>query len=198
VSTYTTLANVAGYLNVQGTGDNALLTRLIAAASGFVDSYTGRPNGLAEAPYTDNRNGNGKAVMTLLNAPIQTVTGVVVDGVAVDPLPAPAIGTYAPSTPAFTFDESKVQLWGTCFTRGVGNVSISYTAGFFASGSPDPQIEQAVIDLVALKYKQRDRVGMTSQVLQGIGTVSFLVRDLPADLVAVLDTYKRVAYVLNY
>jgi hypothetical protein len=198
VSTYTTLADVAAYLNVQGQGDNDLLTRLIAAASGFIDSYTGRPNGLAEAPYTDNRNGNGKSVLTLLNAPIQTVSSVIVDGVAVDPLPAPAVGVYAPSTPAYTFDESKVQLTGATFRRGVGNVSVAYTAGFFAAGSPDPQIEQACIDLVALKYKQKDRIGMTSQVLQGIGTVSFLVRDLPADLVAVLDTYRRVAYVTNY
>jgi hypothetical protein len=194
VSAYTTLAEVKAYLNIKGTADDALLTSLIAAASGFIDNYTNRPGGLAVAAYSDVRNGNGKAVMTMVNTPVQSVTGLIIDGEQMNQLPAPAVGQI-PGSPFFAFNENTLMLKGACFTKGIQNVGVTYTAGY---PTIPAEIDQACIDLVALKYKQKDRIGKTSEALTGIGTVAYLVRELPADIIQVLGSYKRVAYVTDY
>lgn len=201
MSAYTTLANLKAYLNIAGTGDDALLTRLITSASGFIDTVTARPNGLAVATYNDYRDGNGKTQMTMKNTPVQSVTSLVVDGNQIQPLPAPGVGVATPAFPCFSFDENCLYLTGAVFCQARQNVAMSYTAGFFTVGDGSNAaavIEQACIDLVALKYKQRDRIGKTSEALTGIGTVAYLVRDLPADLKEALVPFTRVAYVTDY
>lgn len=189
-TSYASLSDVKAWLGITGTTDDALLTSLIANASSFVDSYVGRPGGLTVSSYTDVRNGNGKMAMTLINGPTVAVQAVVVSGRPFLPLAAPGVGV-SPVGPAFTYDENAVYLWGADFTRGLKNVSVTYTAGY----DPVPlDVVQGVIDLVSLKYMQRTRIGKTSEALTGIGTVSYLVRDLPPDFKIALDNIKRVSY----
>jgi hypothetical protein len=67
----TTLANVKGWLGVTATTDDALLTRLISAASDYVQKWLNRT--IAVQPYTETRDGTGGYVLPLSNYPVSAV-----------------------------------------------------------------------------------------------------------------------------
>jgi hypothetical protein len=178
----TTLANVKAYLSppLTTTADDALLSRLITAASQFIQSWLDRT--IPVTSYTDTRNGTGGMRLFLRNRPVVAVSAVTVDGVAIAPSDPPPLGA------GYLYDDSAVYLIGTCFGKGVQNVTVSYTAGYAAT---PPELEQACIALVALRYKERDRIGQASKNLGG-ETVSFQQKDMPADVATVLDGYRNV------
>ena len=178
----TTLANVKAYLSppLATTADDALLSRLVTAASQFIQSWLNRT--IASASYTDTRNGTGGTRLFLKNRPITAVASVSVDGVAIAP------SSPAPTGDGYLFDDGSIYLVGHCFTRGYQNVVVQYTAGF---ASTPPEIEQACIALVVLRYKERDRIGQASKNLGG-EVVSFQQKDMPADVATVLDQYRNM------
>ena len=57
-------------------------------------------------------------------------------------------------------------------------------------------VEQVCIDLVALRYVGRDRIGQVSKAIQGVGTTTFARDPVPPDAKLVLDNYKRVGLVV--
>ena len=177
----TTLANVKAYLSppLTTTTDDALLTRLVTAASQFIQTWLGRT--IAATSYTETRNGQGGTRLFLRNRPVVSVSSVTVDGVAV----APSSG---PGQPGYLFDDNSVYLTGAAFTRGQQNVAVAYTAGYAAT---PPELEQACVALVALRYKERDRIGQASKNLAG-EVVSFAQKDMPADVQTLLDQYRAV------
>jgi|SRR5579863_222367 len=177
----TTLANVKAYLSppLTTTSDDALLTRLVTSASQFIQAWLGRT--IAATAYTETRNGFGGTRLFLRNRPVVSVAMLTIDGVAV----APASG---PGQPGYLFDDSALYLTGAAFSRGQQNVTIAYTAGYALT---PPEIEQACIALVALRYKERDRIGQASKNLAG-EVVSFAQKDMPADVQTLLEQYRAV------
>lgn len=179
----TTLADVKAYLSPQlvTTADDTLLARLITAASQFIQSWLNRT--IASAAYTDTRNGTGGTRLFLRNRPVTAVSSLTIDGVAVTASDPP------PLAAGYLFDDSAIYLvGGQCFSKGAQNIVIGYTAGFAAT---PPEIEQACIALVALRYKERDRIGQASKNLGG-EVVSFQQKDMPADVATLLDQYRNV------
>jgi hypothetical protein len=176
----TTLANVKAWLSppLVTTGDDALLSRLITAASQFIQTWLARQ--IAIQSYTETRSGDGGRKLALANAPIATVSSLTIDGLAIAPAPSPL-------AQGFVFGASTIYLQGYCFTRGFQNVVVGYTAGFSAT---PPEIEQACIELVALRYKERDRIGHVSKSIAG-ETVAFQQKDMPADVQTILGQYRR-------
>jgi hypothetical protein len=71
-----TLADVKVSLLISGTGDDALLTRLLGAADGFIADYTGRD--FAGGTFTETHAG-GHSLVFLRNFPVSSVTSVKVD-----------------------------------------------------------------------------------------------------------------------
>jgi hypothetical protein len=67
-------------------------------------------------------------------------------------------------------------------------VRLAYTAGYAAIPA---EIEQACIALVALRYKERDRIGHVSKSLAG-ETVAFSQKDMSDDIKTALLAYKSV------
>ncbi|HZL59440.1 MAG TPA: hypothetical protein VFC38_07040 [Stellaceae bacterium] len=179
----TTLANVKAWLSppLTTTNDDALLTRLVTAASQFIQSWLGRT--IAEATYMETRDGPGGTRLFLRNRPVVSVAAVTVDGVAVPASSPPPTGA------GYLFDDSSLYLVGHAFSRGRQNVTVNYTAGFAAT---PPEIEQACIALVALRYKERDRIGQVSKNLGG-EVVAFAQKDVPADVATLLAQYKNTA-----
>ena len=173
----TTLANAKAWIPVTGTADDALLMRLISAASAMAEQYIGR--NVITASYTETRSGNGKPFLYLANAPITVVASLTVDGIPV------ALQT-TPGGNGYLFDSNYITLFGSVFTQGAKNVVVSYTAGYAV---PPVDIEQAVIDLVAFKYNARKWIGQSSKVLQG-EQMSFL-HDVPPDIYRALLQYRR-------
>jgi hypothetical protein len=178
----TTLANVKAYLSppLTTSTDDALLSRLITAASQFIQSWLNR--GIATASYTDTRNGTGGMRLFLRNRPVTAIAAVTVDGVAIAASSPPPLGA------GYLFDDSSVYLIGRAFTKGLQNVVVQYSAGYAAT---PPEIEQACIGWVALRYKERDRIGQMSKNLAG-ETVSFQQKDMPADIATLLDQYRNL------
>ena len=77
----TTLANVKAWLEIlpATTTNDVLLTRLIDAASAYIESWLNRK--MNSASYAEIRNGNGKNYITVGNYPIISVQSVLIGGV---------------------------------------------------------------------------------------------------------------------
>ena len=71
-----TLANVKTSLLISGTTDDAVLTRLMDAADGFIAEFTGRQ--FAGGTFTETHPA-GRSLAFLKNYPVDSVTGVKVD-----------------------------------------------------------------------------------------------------------------------
>lgn len=175
----TTLASVKAWLGITSNTDDALLGRLITAYSEYVQTWLSRD--LMSHPVQEVRDGTGGQVMVFAQYPVTAVASVVIDGVS---LPV-STGHFSPG---FSFSEQSLIVRGYRFSRGVGNVEISYTAGF---ASVPPEIEQAVIELIALRYKERDRIGHASKSLGG-ETVSYIVKDFPDGVRTILSNFRKV------
>lgn len=175
----TTVANVKSWLGVGAATDDTLLASLVSGVSAWIQEWLGRT--IASGTYAETLNGSGKAVLFLLNYPVTAVSSVSVDGVNI---PArTAIGGSG-----YTFDKDCLYLAGYCFTRGIQNVQLSYTAGFAAVPA---DLELATKKLIGLSYKEKDRIGVSSKGLAGEQT-NYIVKDLPADVEHILQSYKRV------
>src|SRR5690348_1221403 len=167
----TTLANVKAWFSppLATTTDDTLLTRLISAASQYIQSWLGRQ--IASQNYTETRDGAGGRKLVLGNAPVTAVATLSIDGIAI-PLAS------GPSAAGYLFSATTIYLQSYLFTPGYQNVAVAYTAGYAVT---PPELEQACIELVALRYKERDRIGQISKNLSG-ETISFTQKDVPADV----------------
>ena len=176
----TTLANAKEWLELDSslTSDDALLARLISAASGFIRIWCNRD--FVRQPYVETRSGNGGRSIVLAQWPIVSVESLVIDGQPVPPAPANGAG--------YLISRSMVMLVGYFFARGAANIQISYTAGY---ATIPPEIEDACIQLVGFRYRERSRIGKSSESMGG-ETTAYQVRDVPAGVRTILDQYKMV------
>ncbi len=168
----TTLGNVKQWLNLTTPDDDALLTRLIEAASAFVEGWVGRT--LRLQTYSEERTGSGQHRLLLAHYPPCELYAVTV------------AGQHLPPGEVFTQGRWLNRRSGV-FARGCP-VQLRYSAGY---ASIPPDIEQAVIDLVALRYRERDRIGHQSKSLAG-ETVTFFIGELSPAARAVLIRYRDV------
>lgn len=170
-----TLAAVKSWLGFKPGNDdnNDDLARLISGCSLAMQRYMQRTIGPAD--YSHTQDGNGSSYMVIRNVPITHVSSVIVTGQLV-----PAANV--------TFDDTTIFLSGPyVFTRGRGNVSLRYSAGF---DDTPLDLAQACVETVSLRWRERDRIGMSSKAL-GTETTTFSLVDFPAQVKTLMDTYKR-------
>jgi hypothetical protein len=174
----TSVENVKGYLGITATGDDPLLERLVNAASAYIAQYLNREFG--EAQYTDTFDGTNGQVWMFRNYPVMSVQSVMV---GVNEIPA------APSLQerGYRFDERRLVLQGYTFLQGMLNCAVTYTADF----ENVPDIEQACIEIVANRYREKDRIGLMSKGLAG-ETITFSQKDIPNSARDVLRVYRKV------
>ena len=180
----TVLADAKLWLGIVPNTDDATLTRLITAASVFVANYVGRS--IPSQAYVERRNGSGGRVMVTKNRPITAVSSLVIDSKSI-----PLSADNAVLQSGYGFDDSKIWLVGYSFSHAIGNVVLSYTAGYT---TVPLDVAQACIDLVALKYRGKGRIGETSKNINGM-VVSYSTKDMTDEIRVVLDNYKQVAIV---
>lgn len=173
----TTLDAVKAYASISTSADDGVLKSMIAAYSEWVRSYTSRD--FTVSNYDMWRSGRGSAIMLTTQFPINDVTLVEVDGTAIPR--SPQYGSYG-----YRFTDQTVVLdGGACFTFGVQNVHIQFTAGY---ASVPVDIAQAVNELVTLRYRTRDKMEWNSKSLAG-EIVSINQRDMPASVSTILRQY---------
>jgi hypothetical protein len=192
----TTVAAVAQYIGGIDAGDQAtndLLQALITAASAYASSYCSRD--FRSATYSQAYNGTGTQRIMLRVAPVSAVSALSIDGIAIPAATSPLYYGYV-------FDESGMVYLRGCygFAEGWQNVQVTYTAGWVTPGQGGsvtlPQdMQQAVIETVALKYKaQRNNIGIAARQIAG-ETISYSQVDIPKSAQPVFDIYQRVAVV---
>ncbi len=176
------LADVKSWLGLTDpaqTEDDALLAALIAAASAFIRSWCRRD--FTVQPYIETRDGTGGMRLALTHTPVLSIDSLLIDG---QPVPAaPAIGASG-----YFFTPTMLYLHGHRFRRGFGNVVISYRAGLVEIPA---DLQRACVELVGLRFRERDRIGLTSRAQAG-ETTAYSQADVPAPMRVVLDGYKRI------
>src|SRR6185312_554641 len=90
----TTLANVKAWFSppLTTTADDTLLTRLISAASQYIQAWLGRQ--IASQSYMETRDGAGGRKLVLANAPVTAVATLSIDGIAIPPAAGPSAAGY--------------------------------------------------------------------------------------------------------
>ncbi len=202
----TSLADVKAWLSTGGPGsplpsfDDALLARLITAASQAIISWLGRP--LLAADWIEVRDGLSgpfgprAARFAFAVTPASAVGLVVVDGLTIPPIPPPApappgqgaVSPY-PSQAGYVFSATELVIRGYYVPRKAQCVTIQYTAGY---ASVPADVAQACIEWVALRYRARTRIGELSRRI-GQEVVAYDHSDLPASLKMLLQPYRMVA-----
>lgn len=186
MAAYASLADLKEWLSIPAgtTTNDDLLTRLLDAATEFMDSYMNRGH-LESASYTEDRDGNCNHRMMTRRWPITAVASVTINGQTV-----PQSTQW--NAPGWVVDSTKdnILLRNRVFEKGVQNVRIEYTAGY----ATIPQdLQQACIELAGMKFKTRDTTaaGFVSKGLAG-ETISFSQKDMTSATKAVLTEYMAV------
>jgi hypothetical protein len=165
------------------TVDDALLTRLVTAASQFIRTWLQRQ--IAVTDWIEIRDGNGGQRLAFANFPVTQVWSLSIDGLTIPPSP-PGGGFGA----GYVFSPTELALRGYVFTRRAQNVSVTYTAGY---ASVPPDIAQACIELVCQRYRERARIGEVSKALISGETVTYSQKDMSDDVMTLLSQYRAVA-----
>jgi hypothetical protein len=200
----TTLADVKAWLQTGQSAfpatDDALLTRLITAASQYIQTWLNRQ--IASQDWIEIRDGVGsvsppcEARYQFAIFPVTAVSLVTVDGIALAPIPysPPATpGTagvyYFAARSGYLFTATQLVIRGYAVPRKAGCVTLQYTAGY--SVTP-PDLAQACIELVALRYRERSHVGEVSRAIGGGETVSYSQKDMSDSIKTLIQQYRIV------
>ena len=134
----TSLANAKAWANVTTTNDDALINRLIGAASRFILSYIEWPS-LFKMQYADVFDGVGQRSQMLRNWPVISIQSLLIGNQSISPAPAYGQPGYVLDAPS-SFPPGSPQrftLNGYCFPRDApAAVSVVYTAGFVVQNEP--------------------------------------------------------------
>jgi hypothetical protein len=168
--------------------DDALIARLITAASQFIQSWLQRQ--ISVSDWIEIRDGNGGQRLTFANLPVLNVIALSIDGLAIPPAP-----TDGRLRAGYVFSPTELALRGYVFTRRAQNVVVTYTAGY---ASVPPDIAQACIELVCQRYRERSRTGEVSKALMSGETVAYSQKDMSDDIRTLLMQYQAVAPVSGF
>ncbi|HEV2097761.1 MAG TPA: phage head-tail connector protein [Stellaceae bacterium] len=191
----TTLADVKAWLQTGQSAfpptDDALLTRLITAASQYIQTWLNRPIALCD--YIEVRDGTGGQRLQFACFPVSAVLSLTIDGLAIPPAPEPSPSTGL--TAGYVFSPTQLAVHGYYFTRRAQNVVVTYMAGYPIT---PPEIAQACIELVALRYRERTRIGEVSRAVGGGETVTYSQKDMSAPIATLLQQYRAVSPIVGY
>jgi hypothetical protein len=188
----TTLANLKAYLGITVADDDLLLESLIDRATDIIETICNRPFKNADAgdlpvAQTEYFNGDGRSKFFLKYYPISSITSI-----HDDPDRVYGADTLIDSDEyAFWADEGIVEFDGSGLAgSGVKNIKIVYKGGYTAATLPY-DIEQICIELVAILYKMRDRIGVSSKSFSD-GSASYFENLLTPQSREVLRKYSKL------
>jgi hypothetical protein len=211
----TSLVNVKLWLGIANsdTSSDAILSRLISTESAAFVLAIGR-NILSQA-YVETIDGSDPRIrrgtgytpwgggvfpggggyasrgwaVDLENWPVISVTSVVVNGETIPAGSNPGQSTQVDGW--MLVDSYRIELLGATysFSGGIQNVAISYNAGYSAVPA---DIDQAICELVAYRYQERNHVGQRSKTGVAGESIVFTTDVVPPSVQAVIDSYRRV------
>ena len=177
-----TVQDVKAYLSLTTATDDAMLQTIVSGASTVAQTFIGY--NLLQQEYTEAFTGLGKYQRTVRVNPIISVTSVSVDGQAIPASPGS-------NQAGWLCDKETVYLNGYQFSKGSPlNCSITYQGGY--ASVPD-DVKEAIIEMVASKYKRRGRIGQSSLTI-GRETIAYLKNDLSDENKDALKKYQLVQF----
>lgn len=194
---YCTNTEVKAYLGISGTGDDSLLTTLIARAQKAIENYTGRKfehdaTGVKRY-FSVGKDTRGKLLLLDEDLCAISTNGVVTnadDGSG---------GTAIPSAEYITHPRNKTPYWGIEILGSSSNYwrytddaenGIEITGKWAYSASPPVDIVQACIRYAAFLYRGRDAQVFDYTSVSELGVMRFSHK-LPADIVEMLAPYVK-------
>ena len=166
--------------------DDGFLISIINRASQRIETYCGRTFNVAY--YTEYHDGDGGSEVLLDQYPITHVSGLW-DDVDRDfgddyEMDADDYLIYA--------NEGRLSLYNdeSTFCLGRQNIKVCYSGGY--TTIPE-DLKQACVDLALTSYrKQKEKThGVMSRTTAGGASAMYDLREIPADVKAILDTYKK-------
>lgn len=166
-------------LNIQHAQDDALLDRLLSSASDYFERQAGRT--ITATDYVEVQDGGGGRTIIPANYPVISVTSVELNGETLDESTGYDVCGYFLSS-------NVLKLRGSFVSEGTGNVVLTYRAGYETT---PPDVVQAVLEIAALMYRERERVGQQSRSGPDGNTVFYYAP--PARVVSTIEAYRRIA-----
>lgn len=178
----TTLAKVRAHLDIDVAflDDDPLISQLVTSASAWLKNQLGDRD-ICSASYTEYFSGNCETMLLPAQYPVTAVATLTIDGEAI------AARTAWDGSGYIIVDGISIKLVGYTTSVGVSNVVLAYTAGYTTVPA---DIDQAVIELVAWRYRERNRIGLTSTSVGG-ESVTFSQFAAPMSVKNVIDMHRR-------
>lgn len=135
INLFTSLARARNWAGITSSSEDSLINALIAEVSRFILSYLGRA-AVFDASYTEVIDGAGQQSVFLRHWPVTSVSSLSVDGNVISAAVSASLAGYIlerwDGMPAGF--QQRLSLRGYVFAEGVGNVSVTYNAGYKISG----------------------------------------------------------------
>lgn len=160
--------------------DDALLTWMVTDLSRLMLRDMNRDTLLVQQ-YIEQVHGHGQTVFVPRQDQVKSIVSVVVRGISIPQSPDGIQSGW------FLLDDGSTQ---RVFLVGYSFVSfgmVTYTAGY--TTVPE-DVEFACAKFVAIKYRERKRLGLSMEALpNGGGTSSYSQKDMPDDVRLVVEQY---------
>jgi len=184
-------------INSTTTTDDATLTRLLTAVSMDFQRATRRPD-LLQASYTEARQGDGSSRLIAFHWPVISIATLTVGGLALSVSADKIANGYYIDSDIDPERQWNIYLNGYVFTDAAP-IALSYVAGYVQPGTAPSgaqialpeDIEQAVLDWCAYRYKNRPNVGVTGRRSSEGEQSQPETLDAPPNVLEVIDRYKR-------
>lgn len=151
-----TPAEVKLHLNITHDDEDALIVRLIDAATAMIDGPTGIGRAMITQTYRLSLDHLPRLLSLPVN-PVRSVTGIVING---HPLDAELYSLNVDIDPATVFSS-----FTACFTDPSA-VKVTFVAGYGDDASDVPaDLRQAALLIIGHLYENRSEVGDTKAVL---------------------------------
>jgi hypothetical protein len=185
MSAYITVGELAEYLAIEESSDDALLAELIKGASGMIERATGR----VFACDTDTTRYFDDSAITgsrlYLDADLCAIT-TITNGDSASVESTEYVGNPRNLTPWYALELKRTSTIGWDGLTG----EIAILGKWAYSTTPDDTIKQATKRLAGWYYRQRDNASESDRVLI-TGTTTILPARIPADVKDMLAAYKR-------
>jgi hypothetical protein len=174
-----TVEDLKTFLSIDHSEDDASLYQAVVSGSMWFENQTGRT--IRATDYIEIQDGTGGRSIIPSHYPVISVaaSGVTINGATV------ALST-AYGVAGYYLNGSVIRLRSEFVSEGQGNVSIQYRGGF---ETVPEDVRQAVLEVSAIMYRERERVGIQSKTLGG-EPVSFYYAP-PARVVSTVEAYRR-------
>jgi len=166
---FCSVSEIKDYLGLTGTTYDTVLTRLLTAASGFIETETKRRLMAQDWDATDSNHipecwydGDGSQTLITRQWPINSISLLTINGETVT---AATATDYYGSTGYVIRKYRRMIYYASGFSDGIQNVRLSYNAGYVAGSREWEELKLLTIILVGVIFNARKHLGFKSETM---------------------------------